>query len=107
MPWLVDRGMVLMHYGNNKLPSGSDLVTSSITISSNIGNPVKAVFDGTVTAVQPIEDMQVVILQHGRYFTTYSNLTGVTGTKGQQVKTGQVLAAWPPILTALVQSTST
>ena len=91
LPWPVDRGMVLMHYGNNKLPSGSDLVTSSITISSNIGNPVKAVFDGTVTAVQPIEDMQVVILQHGRYFTTYSNLTGVTVQRGQQVKTGQVL----------------
>jgi septal ring factor EnvC (AmiA/AmiB activator) len=91
LPWPVDRGMVLMHYGNNKLPSGSDLVTSSITISSDIGNPVKAVFDGTVTAVQPIEDMQVVILQHGRYFTTYSNLTGVTVQRGQQVKTGQVL----------------
>ena len=91
LPWPVDRGMVLMHYGNNKLPSGSDLVTSSITISSDIGSPVKAVFDGTVTAVQPIEDMQVVILQHGRYFTTYSNLTGVTVQRGQQVKTGQVL----------------
>jgi murein DD-endopeptidase MepM/ murein hydrolase activator NlpD len=35
--------------------------------------------------------MQVVILQHGRYFTTYSNLTGVTVQRGQQVKTGQVL----------------
>lgn len=91
LPWPVDRGMVLMHYGNNKLPSGSDLVTSSITISSDIGSPVKAVFDGTVTAVQPIEDMQVVILQHGRYFTTYSNLTGVSVQRGQQVKTGQVL----------------
>ncbi|MFN8246204.1 MAG: peptidoglycan DD-metalloendopeptidase family protein [Ferruginibacter sp.] len=91
LPWPVDRGMVLMHYGNNKLPSGSDLVTSSITISSDIGSPVKAVFDGTVTAVQPIEDMQVVILQHGRYFTTYSNLTGVSVQRGQQDKTGQVL----------------
>lgn len=98
LPWPLDRGMVLMHYGINKLPSGSDLVTNSITISSDIGSPVKAVFDGTVTAVQPIEDMQVVILQHGRYFTTYSNLNGVTVQRGQQVKTGQVLGRVAPNL---------
>lgn len=91
LPWPVDRGVVLMHYGPNKLPSGSEMVTQSITVSSDIGSPVKAVFDGTVTAVQNIEDMQVVILQHGRYFTTYSNLQGAAVQRGQQVKTGQVL----------------
>lgn len=91
LPWPVDRGVVLMHYGSNKLPSGTVLDITSITISSDIGSPVKSVFDGTVSAVQQIDDMNVVILQHGRYFTTYSNLTGVTVQKGQQVKTGQVL----------------
>jgi septal ring factor EnvC (AmiA/AmiB activator) len=35
--------------------------------------------------------MMVVIIQHGRYFTTYSNLNGVTVQKGQQIKTGQTL----------------
>lgn len=91
LPWPVDRGTVLMHFGSNKLPSGSDLVVSSITIASEIGAPVKAIFDGTVTAIQPIEDMVVVIVQHGRYFTTYSNVTGVSVQRGQEVKTGQVL----------------
>lgn len=91
LPWPVDRGVVLMHYGSNKLPSGTVLDITSITISSDIGSPVKSVFDGTVSAVQQIDDMSVVILQHGRYFTTYSNLTGVTVQKGQQVKTGQTL----------------
>jgi septal ring factor EnvC (AmiA/AmiB activator) len=91
LPWPVDRGTVLMHFGPNKLPSGSDLVVSSITIASEIGSPVKAIFDGTVTAIQPIEDMVVVIIQHGRYFTTYSNVTGVSVQRGQEVKTGQVL----------------
>lgn len=91
LPWPVDRGVVLMHYGSNKLPSGSVMEVTSVTISSDIGSPVKAVFDGTVSSVVPVEDMQVVILQHGRYFTTYSNLNGVSVQKGQQVKTGQVL----------------
>ncbi len=91
LPWPLDRGVVTMHYGDNVLPSGSHIVVTSVTISADIGTVVKAVFDGTVSAVQTIEDMQVVILQHGRYFTTYSNLSGVSVQKGQEVKTGQPL----------------
>jgi septal ring factor EnvC (AmiA/AmiB activator) len=91
LPWPLDRGIVLMHYGSNRLPSGTVLDVTSVTISSDIGTSVKAVFDGTVTTVQQVEDMQVVIIQHGRYFTTYSNLSGVTVRKGQQIKTGQAL----------------
>jgi septal ring factor EnvC (AmiA/AmiB activator) len=91
LPWPVDRGYVLMHYGPNKLPSGSDIVLTNVTISSDVGSAVKVVFDGTVSTVQSIDDMQVVIIQHGKYFTTYSNLSSVSVQKGQQVKTGQVI----------------
>ncbi len=91
LPWPLDRGIVLMHYGSNSLPSGTIMDVTSVTISSEIGSIVKSVFDGTVTAVKPIEDMIVVIIQHGRYFTTYSNLSGVTVQKGQSIKTGQPL----------------
>ena len=91
LPWPLDRGVVLMHYGTNSLPSGTIMDVTSVTISSDIGSTVKSVFDGTVTAVQQVEDMMVVIIQHGRYFTTYSNLSGVTVQKGQQIKTGQSL----------------
>ncbi len=89
LPWPLDKGMVLMHYGKNTLPSGTVMDVTSVTISSDIGSSVKAVFDGTVSTVQVIEDMTVVIIQHGRYFTTYSNLSGVTVQRGQQIKTGQ------------------
>ncbi len=91
LPWPLDRGIILMHYGHNILPSGTAIEISSVNISADIGTPVKAVFDGTVSTIQQIEDMQVVILQHGRYFSTYSNLSGVNVQKGQEVKTGQVL----------------
>ena len=91
LPWPIDRGVILMHYGSNTLPSGTVIVVTSVTISSDIGTPVKAVFDGTVSVVQTIDDMQVVIIQHGRYFTTYSNLSGVSVQKGQEIKTGQTL----------------
>ncbi len=96
LPWPLDRGVILMHYGSNTLPSGSVLVVTSVTISADIGTSVKAVFEGVVTAVKPIDDMMVVIVQHGRYFTTYSNLTGVTVQKGQDIKTGQLLGRVAP-----------
>jgi len=91
LPWPIDRGVVIMHYGRNTLPSGSTLDVTSVTISSEIGTPVKAVFNGTVSTVQNVEDMQVVIIQHGRYFTTYSNLSGVNVQRGQEITTGQVI----------------
>lgn len=89
LPWPVDKGYVMMHYGANKLPSGSDINLTNITISSEVGSTVKAVFEGTVSTVQTIDDMQVVIIQHGKYFTSYSNLSSVSVSKGQDVKTGQ------------------
>jgi len=91
LPWPIDKGTVLMHYGNNTMPSGSTINVTSVTIAADIGSAVKSVFDGTVSTVQTVEDMQVVIIQHGKYFSTYSNLSGVGVQRGQEVKTGQVI----------------
>ena len=91
LPWPVDRGWVMMKYGTNTLPSGSIIENTSITISSDIGSNVKAVFDGVVSAIAQVDGMTVVIIQHGRYFTSYSNLSGVTVKKGQDISTGQFL----------------
>ena len=89
LPWPVDKGNVLMHYGPNKLPSQSDIILSNISIFSEIGSPVKSVFAGTVSNVLSIDGMEVVIIQHGKYFTTYSNLNAVNVKIGQDVTTGQ------------------
>ena len=91
LPWPVDKGVTIMHYGNNTLPSGSVITVNGITVSSDIGSNVKAVFDGVVSNVVFIEDIQVVIIQHGKYFSTYSNLNNVSVQRGQNIKTGQVI----------------
>jgi septal ring factor EnvC (AmiA/AmiB activator) len=98
LPWPLDRGNVLMHFGKNKLPSEGDIVTACTTISAEVGSPVKAIFDGTVIMSQQVDDMQVITIQHGRYFSTYTNLSGVTVQKGQVVKTGQVIGKVAPNL---------
>ena len=50
---------------------------------------VKAVFDGEVSAVYNLGDGMAITIRHGKYFTTYSNLTSVSVGKGNSVRTGQ------------------
>jgi len=91
LPWPVQKGYILMNFGMNSLPSGAKVDNPGLSIGTDIGTPVKAVFNGVVSSVVNVDEMQVVIIQHGRYFTSYSNLTGVTVGKGQSVAAGQVV----------------
>ncbi len=91
LPWPVDKGITILHFGSNRLQSGTIVNMTGITVATDIGTNVKAVFDGVVSSVVFIEDMQVVIIQHGEFFTTYSNLGSVSVKGGQNVKTGQVI----------------
>ena len=91
LPWPVDNGVVTLRFGSNKIEN--TLLTfdnPGLTISTPTpGVAVKAVFDGEVSGVYNLGDGMVVTIRHGKYFTTYSNLSGVTVTKGSVVKTGQ------------------
>jgi septal ring factor EnvC (AmiA/AmiB activator) len=97
LPWPVEKGYVMMRFGPQKLEGvGVTVDNPGITIGSEIGTSVKALFDGEVSSVTNIENMQVVILKHGAYFTTYSNLSGVNVARGQAIHTGQVLGKVAP-----------
>ncbi|MEP7236856.1 MAG: peptidoglycan DD-metalloendopeptidase family protein [Ferruginibacter sp.] len=91
LPWPVDKGVPILHFGRNQLPSGSYIDIECVTIATDVGSNVKAIFDGVVSSIAFIEDMQMVIVQHGKYFTTYSNLGSVSVKSGQNIKTGQVI----------------
>ncbi|HEY6061970.1 MAG TPA: peptidoglycan DD-metalloendopeptidase family protein [Chitinophagaceae bacterium] len=92
LPWPVDNGFVSIHFGAYNI-EGTLLKGDNpgITISTQTGNAVKSVFDGEVVGVYNLGDGMAVTVRHGRYFTTYSNLTGVSVSKGAAVKTGQML----------------
>jgi len=91
LPWPVDKGITILHFGRNQLQSGTVIDVTGITVATDIGSNVKAVFDGVIFSVVFVEDMEVVIIQHGEYFSTYSNLGTVSVKAGQNVKTGQVI----------------
>ena len=91
LPWPVGSGYILLHYGPNVLANKVEVNSQGISIGCNIGTTVKAIFDGEVLLVNNYDDVQMVVIKHGRYFTGYSNLTDVNVTKGQNVKVGQVI----------------
>jgi len=92
LPWPVDNGFPSIHFGTYEI-EGTKLKGDNpgITISTPAGASVKAVFDGEVAAVANLGDGMMVTIRHGKYFTTYSNLTSVSVGKGSAVSTGQTI----------------
>jgi septal ring factor EnvC (AmiA/AmiB activator) len=91
LPWPVN-GFVLIHYGPYTIPDTKIRGENpGVTIGTQVGNPVKAVFEGEVTLVTYMDDKQVVFIKHGKYFTVYSNLSSVNVQRGQKVKTSEVI----------------
>ncbi|HWK07656.1 MAG TPA: peptidoglycan DD-metalloendopeptidase family protein [Puia sp.] len=90
-PWPVESRSIAMSFGIHTYPDNLKGNNLGLTIGVTPGSLVKAVFDGEVTAVFPVGDVEAVIIRHGKYFTTYSNLSTPAVRKGDLVKTGQVL----------------
>lgn len=93
LPWPVDNGVVTMNFGNNKIDN--TLLTfdnPGITISTpSSGVTVKTIFDGEVSGVYNLGDGMAITVRHGKYFTTYSNLSSVSVSKGSTLKTGDAI----------------
>jgi septal ring factor EnvC (AmiA/AmiB activator) len=90
LPYPVDNGYVAIGFGTYTVP-GTNITGNQdfITFSSPVGTSVKAVFSGEVVSIFDVGGMYAVMLKHGKYFTTYSNLSSASVSKGQEVKVGQ------------------
>ncbi len=94
LPWPVDNGYVSIHFGKYKVEELKGIVgeSSGITIiTENSGQTVKSVFDGEVVAVHDLGDSKAIFIKHGKYLTSYGNLSSVSVSKGSRVSTGQQL----------------
>jgi septal ring factor EnvC (AmiA/AmiB activator) len=92
LPWPVSSGVVTAHFGIENIP-GTKLKrkTDGIEISLPVGSVVKCVADGRISYISEVEGEQVILIQHGKYFTGYTNLSSVSVNKNQEVKAGTVL----------------
>ena len=94
LPWPVEVGHVSIPFGVYNVEGMGTIVGNSPGITIETPQPgvsVKAIFDGEISSVFNIEGTSVVLMKIGKYFISYSNLSGVSVTKGEKVKMGQLL----------------
>jgi septal ring factor EnvC (AmiA/AmiB activator) len=90
--WPVSKGFISQRFGRHNHPVLKNVVVENrgIDIQTGAGEPVRAIFDGKVLTVANVPGMNnIVMIQHGEYFTVYAKLRGVSVSEGQTVKMRQ------------------
>ena len=91
LPWPIASGTIAMRFGPHEYIKGIVHNNQGITIEAAPNSSITAVFDGQVQNVFNVGDVTAVMIRHGKYFTTYCNLSTVAVSKGENVKTGQLI----------------
>lgn len=94
LPWPVSKGSVVTKFGvhEHALRKGIFITSNGIDIATESGSVVSAVFDGQVKRVFGSGSSVTILIQHGAYYTVYSNLRSVRVREGDRVKVGQSIA---------------
>ena len=96
LPWPVKYGLVKVRYGIQKSPIDRTVPIKSngVRIATEKGSKVRAVFDGEVSAVLKMKNVNpIVMVRHGDYLTLYKNLSEVYVKEGDKVSTKQIIGA--------------
>lgn len=94
LPWPVENGFIARGFGRQKHPTlrNIEITNNGVDIRTDQFATVRAVYDGKVAGVQFIPGHDyTVILQHGNYYTVYSNLNETNLSKGERVKAKQAI----------------
>jgi septal ring factor EnvC (AmiA/AmiB activator) len=94
LEWPVSGGRIVKNFGPQPHPTlkGVTVPNNGVDIGVETGAEVKAVYDGQVVSVQFVVGHQnMVIVQHGIFYTVYSNLSTLSVRRGDAIATGQVL----------------
>lgn len=91
--WPVEKGYITDHFGTHPHPVYTKVMVNNtgIDIQTTPNATVKAVFEGTVSAVMDVEGVKCIIVQHGNYFSVYNNLASTSIGKGAHVSTNQAI----------------
>ena len=92
LPWPVEKGKITDFFGEQPHAElkGIMIKNNGINIETSQGANAKVIFDGIVTGVISIPNLNnVVIIRHGEFLSVYSNLKNVSIVKGEKVKTLQ------------------
>lgn len=92
LPWPVRKGVITSRFGRHSHPdiSGVYVDNTGIDLVTDENATVQVVLGGTVVGTSRIAGHQnMVIVNHGEYYTVYSKLASVSVNEGQNLDTGQ------------------
>lgn len=88
LPWPVTNALVVRNFGKipHKTLKGITIQSNGIHIATNKGATARAIFEGTVLAIQVSSNgVKTVYVQHGNYISLYSNLETISVQKGDKI----------------------
>ena len=94
LAWPVSKGRIVQRFGRQSHPDleSVQITNNGIDIATKAGEMVNSAFSGRVLSVQYIPGFKfTVIVQHGIFYTVYSNLEKVAVKLNDQVVQGQKL----------------
>ena len=90
--WPVSSGFVSTKFGTNQVYKQVKIESSGVEIQTKENESVRAVFDGQVRRVFFMPGMNnVVMVQHGQYFTVYARLKEVNVQPMQKISAKEVI----------------
>jgi septal ring factor EnvC (AmiA/AmiB activator) len=93
LPWPVTNGNLVQGFGIYYDSENIKNESYGWDIRTNTGAGVRAVFQGTVKSIQNISGTYLIVIQHGEYFTAYSNLRSYNVREGEKVNTKQTIGS--------------
>jgi len=94
LPWPVEQGVVTLGFGTQTHPvvKTTKIQSNGVTIATPGNAKVRAVFKGKVMQIFSFKGSNPgVLIQHGNYITSYSNLAAVYVKKGQTIDAKQTI----------------
>ncbi|WP_394992975.1 murein hydrolase activator EnvC family protein [Emticicia sp.] len=88
LPWPVQKGFISDRFGIKEHPvlNGVLINNNGIDIQTSAKATVRSVYEGVVKDVTEIPGLgNVVLIQHGEYFTVYANLQQIFPVVGQKI----------------------
>jgi len=92
--WPVSAGFVSQKFGKHPHPVYKNITVNNdgVDIQTNKDEAIRAVFEGEVKLVAFVPSMNnMVMVQHGEYFTVYARLKEVKVKKGDKLQAKQIL----------------
>ncbi|MBK0401591.1 peptidoglycan DD-metalloendopeptidase family protein [Adhaeribacter sp. BT258] len=92
--WPVGKGFISHRFGKHAHPvlKGVVIENRGIDIQTSHGEAARSVFDGKVLTVASVPGMNnIVMIQHGDYFTVFAKLKTVSVSEGQTVSRKDVI----------------